>query len=73
MFLRIEKAAAHLGVSVPTLYRWGYEGLLPRPTKLGPNASGYSIEVLDAFIAERAAASARESEQGEAGSDGASD
>lgn len=47
-------AAKHmLGITTTTLYDWVKRGLLPRPIKLGPRATGWRKSTLDKFIAQR--------------------
>jgi prophage regulatory protein len=53
--LRPKQAAAYLGTSLPTLYRWCAAGRFPAPIKLGARSSGWFREELDEFLAERKA------------------
>ena len=48
-FVRLQKAAAMLGVGVATLHRWDRQGILGI-TKLGPRVMGYTRAELEAFI-----------------------
>jgi predicted DNA-binding transcriptional regulator AlpA len=48
-FVRLQKAAAMLGVGVATLHRWDHQGILGI-TKLGPRVMGYARAELEAFI-----------------------
>jgi len=40
--------AEYFGVSVPTIWRWQREGIFPKPIKLSPNCSRWSIEQIEA-------------------------
>ncbi|MEX3961663.1 helix-turn-helix transcriptional regulator [Paraburkholderia sp. EG286B] len=53
--VRPRAAAAFLGVSIATLYRWAREGQIAPPIKLGERTSGWRRSYLDAFIADREA------------------
>lgn len=55
--LRAKKAAAYLGVSISTLWRWSSEGRLPRPIRLSARCSVWPQTALDAFLARHANAS----------------
>lgn len=39
-----------LGVSVPTIWRWAREGVLPAPVKLGPKVSRWPSDEIAAHI-----------------------
>lgn len=51
--LRAPKAAARLGISLATLWRWERSGLIPQRITLGPNVCGWIEEELDEFIRSR--------------------
>lgn len=47
---RPKAAAEYLGVAVSTLYRWAAASDLPKPIKLGSQASGWRKADLDAWL-----------------------
>jgi predicted DNA-binding transcriptional regulator AlpA len=58
-FVRLNDAAAALGVSRQTLYRWSGEPANGIPiVKIGPRAAGIAAADLQAFIGRRTADSA---------------
>jgi predicted DNA-binding transcriptional regulator AlpA len=48
-FTRIRVVAAHCGVVPASIYNWVKAGRLPKPMKIGPNASGFPNRVLKEF------------------------
>lgn len=57
-FLRAPDVARQLGISVPTVWRWARLGVLPKPVRLGPGVTAWAVGDIDAWLAEKAAASA---------------
>ena len=56
--LRPAQAAAHLGISKATLYRWAAEMPdFPKPLHLGKRSSGWRLADLESWIGIRAAQS----------------
>jgi prophage regulatory protein len=49
--------AAHLRISIPALYRWIRLGLFPAGIKYGPNTTRWPAEVVDKWLADKAASS----------------
>jgi predicted DNA-binding transcriptional regulator AlpA len=48
--LRTQRAAAFLGISVPTLQRKRKRGELPRPVQLGPRSLGWTLGALIDYL-----------------------
>jgi len=46
-FISVKSVAERYGVSVPTVWYWVKNGILPKPYKLGRNTTRWSIEELD--------------------------
>jgi prophage regulatory protein len=60
--IRVNEAMTKTGAGCrATLYNWVKAGLLPKPIKIGPRASGWRESTLNAYIASREAASAPQS------------
>lgn len=53
--MRCNQVAARLGVSIPTIWRWAADGVLPRPVKLSPRVAAWRVSTIEAFVAEREA------------------
>lgn len=49
-FLRPKNAAAYLGISISTFWRWVQRGTLPKGVRLSPRCTIWKIEALDTFI-----------------------
>jgi prophage regulatory protein len=64
-FLRLPDVAARYGLSRASIYAMGARGEFPRPVKLGPRASAWVLEELEAWERKRIAAS-REAQSGRA-------
>lgn len=47
------QVAKRYGVSVPTVWRWARLGVLPKPTKIGPNTRRWHIPTLDDHDSQR--------------------
>jgi excisionase family DNA binding protein len=45
-FLTVKEAAAFFGVSVPTIWRWAANGIIPKPLKLGRLSRWPKSEIL---------------------------
>ena len=43
------------GIGRNTVYRWGQEGIFPRPVRLGPNCSAWPDDEIEAVLNARAA------------------
>ncbi len=54
--LRIGAVADMLSLSKPVIYAWAAKGLFPKPIKLGPQASGWLVSDIEAWLASRSAA-----------------
>ena len=48
--IRRKQAAEMLGVSIPTLWRWEHSGAFPKAVRIGPNASGYLLSDIQAWL-----------------------
>lgn len=46
--------AAHIDISVTTVYRWVKAGRIPPPLKFGPNTSRWDLNAVDAALAKAA-------------------
>lgn len=57
--LRLADVEARCAVNRRTLYYWMERGMFPRPIQLGPRTVGWLDSDIEAWIAERAAASRR--------------
>lgn len=51
--IRPREAAEYLGIGRTTLYRLVSRGDLPKPIKLSAQVTGWRLDTLDQFIAER--------------------
>ena len=58
-FIRILEASKKTGLARSTLYAMAQRGEFVRPVKLTRHASGFPLEAVEAWIAERILASAR--------------
>lgn len=56
-FLRATDVCVLLNISLPCFYKWLQKGRFPKGIKLGPNCVAWKRETVDAWIAEREAAS----------------
>lgn len=54
--LRVGAVAEMLSLSKPVIYAWSAKGLFPKPIKLGPQASGWLLSDVEAWLAARVAA-----------------
>lgn len=52
-YLRLPAVRARYGIGASTIWRWVNQGFLPRPKKLGPRTSAWSIAELDEFDSRR--------------------
>ena len=50
---RIKEIAATLGVSTRTIHRWYKTGSFPPPIRLGPNAVGWRVGDVEAWVEAR--------------------
>jgi prophage regulatory protein len=55
---RPREAAARLGFSLQTMWRLRRRGEFPEPIRLSPGAVGWTDEVLDAWLEQRASSGA---------------
>ncbi|MWV11155.1 AlpA family phage regulatory protein [Pseudomonas sp. R-28-1W-6] len=55
--LRANDIVAILNIAKPTFYRWVKEGICPAGFKYGPNTTGWPREVVEQWLAEKAAKS----------------
>ncbi len=51
-YLRAQQAAAYLGISVATLWRWAQvrPDEFPKPVRLGPRVTCWSVSALEDFV-----------------------
>lgn len=55
-YSRLRAVRARLGgAGSTTVYRWGQEGLFPKPVRLGPNLAAWPDDEIEAVLAARAA------------------
>lgn len=54
LHLRARDAAAYLGISISTLWRWASEGRIPRPIRLSARCTVWPRQGLDDFIRRQA-------------------
>lgn len=52
------KKSGILPVSPATIWRWVRDGKFPKPFKLGASVTGWYVDDIEAFIAQRAAEAA---------------
>lgn len=57
--LRAKGAAAYLGISTSTFWRWVSEGRIAKGTRLSARCTVWRREALDAFLKRQAEAGAR--------------
>lgn len=58
-YLSAREVSQRYGVGIATVWRWSAEGVLPRPIKVGPNSTRWSVPALeehDARLVEQQAA-----------------
>jgi predicted DNA-binding transcriptional regulator AlpA len=55
-FLSVADVAKLIGVSIPSIWRWSRINAMPRPIKLGPNRTAWSVADLDAWLAAKTVA-----------------
>lgn len=58
--LRPAAVARALGIKKTALYAWVKKGLLPKPVRYGPRATGWRKSIIDAYLAAREAVAASE-------------
>ena len=55
VYLSARDLATRFAVSPKTIWVWASDGLLPKPTHLGPQVTRWPIDAIEAFERERAA------------------
>ena len=55
-YLAVADVAKLIGVSIPSIWRWSRINAMPRPIKLGPNRTAWSVADLDAWLAAKTVA-----------------
>lgn len=55
-YLRLSQAAARLGISTRTAYRWAEAGAIPVVDRGGPRGRYVPLEALEAFLAAESSA-----------------
>ena len=48
--LRVPEVSDRIGYSIPSIWRLAREGKFPKPLKLGPQASGWLEDEVEAWI-----------------------
>lgn len=54
-YVRVQMVAKIFSISLGSVWIWAKNGHLPKPTKLGPNVTGWNVGELRAVIAQRKA------------------
>lgn len=54
-YSRLPVVCARIGISRNTVYRWGAEGIFPRPVRLGANCAVWPDDEVSAVLDARAA------------------
>lgn len=54
-YSRLPVVCARIGISRNTVYRWGAEGIFPRPVRLGANCAVWPDDEIDAVLSARTA------------------